>query len=65
MSSENLVLVACGVALLATNAFLGAPIASKIAGFFTRVLPGKTQAASVVPSGAAGRDERPSMRSRG
>ena len=39
MSSENLGLVAVGVTLFAINAFLGAPIASRIARFFGRVLP--------------------------
>jgi hypothetical protein len=39
MSSENLGLVAVGVTLFAINAFLGAPIASRIARFFGWVLP--------------------------
>ncbi|MGH7438926.1 MAG: hypothetical protein ACRENE_24835 [Polyangiaceae bacterium] len=38
MSSENLGLVAVGVTLFAINAFLGAPIASRIARFFGWVL---------------------------
>jgi hypothetical protein len=39
MSSENLGLVAVGLTLFAVNAFLGAPIASRIARFFGWVLP--------------------------
>ena len=39
MSSENLGLVAVGLSLFAINAFLGAPIASRIARFFGWVLP--------------------------
>lgn len=39
MSSENLGLVAVGLTLFAINAFLGAPIASRIARFFGWFLP--------------------------
>ncbi len=39
MSSENLGLVAVGLTLFAVNAFLGAPIASRIARFFGWFLP--------------------------
>jgi hypothetical protein len=46
MSSENLGLVAVGVALFAINAFLGAPIASRIARFFGRVLPADSRKVS-------------------
>jgi hypothetical protein len=41
MSSENLGLVAVGLTLFAVNAFLGAPIASRIARFFGWVLPSR------------------------
>jgi hypothetical protein len=47
MSSENLGLVAVGLTLFAVNAFLGAPIASRIARFFGWFLPsGETSDAS-------------------
>ncbi len=46
MSSENLGLVALGVTLFAINAFLGAPIASRIARFFGKVLPSDAHKAS-------------------
>jgi hypothetical protein len=48
MSSENLGLVAVGVTLFAINAFLGAPIASRIARFFGRVLPSEGSKAATV-----------------
>ncbi len=43
MSSENLGLVAVGLTLFAVNAFLGAPIASRIARFFGWFLPSSHQ----------------------
>ncbi len=66
MSTENLTLVAVGVSLLAVNAFLGAPIASKIAGFFARVLPAKSIEVTKVDQGQSPEvEERRPAQSRG
>lgn len=66
MSSENLALVAFGVTLFAVNAFLGAPIASKIAGFFARVLPSKSIEVTKVAQGESPKvEERQPAQSRG
>jgi hypothetical protein len=50
MSSENLFLVGVGVTLFVINAYLGAPIASKIAKVFGRIFPSDTGQVASRPS---------------